>query len=256
MTGISGSDSHGWAPGSSRSCDPGLLSIALRVAFQWAPPNASERDGDHLTGPSSRPACTDAASKVCERDRRRDQRRERRVVRRGCAAADAARGEDPSSLLEDVPQFPDLGHRLDAVCDAIHGGMVVGGQLLPDGVPEPGHAHAHALFRCWRTSSVPAIAASAIRCARPSSGESSATRRCMNRSRWRYRWAFAPICDGRSQPSLRRLRSTSSIAASAPATSSSGGSRFRCSERSRQVTSLDRSLTSWGGEQPWREGAC
>ena len=52
-----------------------------------------------------------------------------------CAAADAARGEDPSSLLEDVPQFPDLGHRLDAVCDAIHGGMVVGGQLLPDGVP-------------------------------------------------------------------------------------------------------------------------
>jgi glycosyltransferase involved in cell wall biosynthesis/peptidoglycan/xylan/chitin deacetylase (PgdA/CDA1 family) len=52
-----------------------------------------------------------------------------------CAAAEAARGEDPSSLLEDVPQFPDLSHRLEAVCDSIQGGMIVGGQLLPEGVP-------------------------------------------------------------------------------------------------------------------------
>ena len=53
-----------------------------------------------------------------------------------CAAAEAARGEDASSLLDLVPQFPDLGHRLDAVCDAIRGAMVVGGQLLPEGVPD------------------------------------------------------------------------------------------------------------------------
>jgi glycosyltransferase involved in cell wall biosynthesis/peptidoglycan/xylan/chitin deacetylase (PgdA/CDA1 family) len=53
-----------------------------------------------------------------------------------CAAAEAAQGRDPSSVFESVPELPELGHRIDALCGSIHKGMTIGGQLLPADVAE------------------------------------------------------------------------------------------------------------------------
>ena len=53
-----------------------------------------------------------------------------------CAAAEAGRGRDGSSLLDELTRLPDLRSRVDDVCASIYQGMVTGGQLLRKEIPE------------------------------------------------------------------------------------------------------------------------